>query len=220
VGRTGRGPLWIIAGTPLGAPYPCRCNLGRSGVCRCGDPDRVRLVVADGWPLCPCTGQPWHDGLPDGCCRASGRIVADPVAPSPDSGPVVTRELVMATDAGIVRLTLPAYLPAVSVAVEVPGFDDAESGWRDAIAEAREAIAANSCTCRTPWDGQPRPAGMHCVDCCHNFASWAAARMHRDTGRYDAVCRDPRGVVDVDTGRLLMCVRLECGMPVWGMSRA
>lgn len=47
----GFGP-WLIAGTPVDEPYPCRCHESRRRGCS---------------PLwCPCSGRP--DRLPEPCC--------------------------------------------------------------------------------------------------------------------------------------------------------
>lgn len=52
---SGFGP-WMIAGTPVGQPYPCRCHESKFGRCS---------------PLwCPCAGRP--DIFPEPCC--SGRF--------------------------------------------------------------------------------------------------------------------------------------------------
>ncbi len=45
---------WLIAGTPVDEPYPCRCHESRFGRCS---------------PLwCPCAGRP--DVLPEPCCSS------------------------------------------------------------------------------------------------------------------------------------------------------
>ncbi len=55
VTAVGFGP-WLIAGTPVTEPYPCRCHESRFGRCS---------------PVfCPCAGRP--DVQPDPCC--SGRV--------------------------------------------------------------------------------------------------------------------------------------------------
>lgn len=45
---------WLIAGSPLGAPYPCRCR------------ERIGKECSAAW--CPCAGRPapWAPG----CCGA------------------------------------------------------------------------------------------------------------------------------------------------------
>jgi hypothetical protein len=52
-----RAPLgwWIIAGTPITDPYPCRCN----------PPCRTR-----GEKTCPCMGRTDVDNVPETCCAA------------------------------------------------------------------------------------------------------------------------------------------------------
>jgi hypothetical protein len=47
--------VWIVAGTPIGEPYPCPCGDARHHK---RDPDR----------FCPCIGRRDLAVLPDGCC--------------------------------------------------------------------------------------------------------------------------------------------------------
>jgi len=45
---------WIVAGTSIFEPYPCRCELWREGGCN------------PAW--CPCSGRPLAATLPRTCC--------------------------------------------------------------------------------------------------------------------------------------------------------
>lgn len=80
-----RAPLgwWIIAGTDLGQPYPCRC----SPPCR-----------SKGERTCPCTGRTdLHPGLPETCCAVlaalstAWRATTLTVNEAPPAGPVPSR---------------------------------------------------------------------------------------------------------------------------------
>ena len=46
--------VWIIAGTPLNQPYPCRCDERRGGTC------------SPRW--CPCAGRVDLHQVPPTCC--------------------------------------------------------------------------------------------------------------------------------------------------------
>lgn len=50
----GIGGRWIVAGTPVGDPYPCRCGERRGDTCS------VK------W--CPCSGRVDLENVPADCC--------------------------------------------------------------------------------------------------------------------------------------------------------
>lgn len=65
VARTG---VWLIAGTSIEEPYPCRCSTPDPGTWA------GRWCRHYGWfsPGCPCWGTPQDErtGRPAGCCAA------------------------------------------------------------------------------------------------------------------------------------------------------
>lgn len=58
--RTG---VWLIAGTALGQPYPCRCHESRDG-----------WACANG--RCPCAGRTDLVGLTPACCGVRAYLTA------------------------------------------------------------------------------------------------------------------------------------------------
>lgn len=214
--------MWIVAKTPIDEPYPCRCVFKRDLPCRCTDPARVQMVIANGWPLCPCWGMPVHEKLPPGCCRHGMDGFLPPAPPPLDDGRYEhdpdcrTREIVMATSAGIQRIIVPAYLPAPDPEDET---EEERHLAAQALERARRIVTENTCPCPTPWDGQKRAAGRHCPRCCRNFASDAASEMHRRSGDPWQECRDPALVIDVDRGTPLLARRpVDGGFLVWGFA--
>jgi hypothetical protein len=96
--------------------------------------------------------------------------------------------------------------------------------YTDALAKAKARIAADTCACPTPWDGEARNAstGLHCVECHENFQTIMAYDMHRK-GIWDP-CIDPSEIINRrewgGSGKPLMRLGAKNGKPIWAMAKA
>ena len=203
---------WIIAGTPINRPYPCRCKLdNRDGHCWMLNPGAVDWATRQRALVCRCWGQD-PDRAEETCCRTSPDSIAlfHRIRPGRDvdKNPDPPAPVVVEPDTGDIYVP-PAADPDPAEDVDI---DQVTSGLvRDRIA----AILA-TCTCKTPWDNDrsKRHRGYHCPDCHTSWASATLAEMHRRD--VFARCREPATIRDVGTGEpLLVATRVAGGLMVW-----
>jgi len=194
--------LWVVAKAPTNQPYPCRCNPRRKGA-NCN------------WERCPCWGRLPEPHLPRACCTwhpnnpwrvASQRRMSDLTQNTQSSRldavestrPAPPRDGRQSQTLPSVPWNKPATIPAPSE----PDPDEPDVAPREP-----------DCRCPTPWDGKPTAKGVHCPVCHLNFASAMACGLHRPDPLRP--CRNPRLVVDVDTGKPLLVSMGLGGTQVW-----
>lgn len=187
--------VWLAAGTRIGEPYPCRCDLTGRPSCTSR--------------RCPCWGSAPRPDV-TGCCSNSPR--------NPRPRPLVepTGDVVTLRPSGV-GPELPGQVVRIGEArpmlPEIIATDD------DHPPLAR-LFPPDTCTCpcQTPWDGDKRAKGRHCIDCHENFASSSAFEMHKRWML--SPCRRPQEIMDVDTGALLLGQLRERGFRVWRIAQS
>ena len=206
---------WIVASASAGRPvlscelYPCFCLAIRADA-----PDWVEEPSC--WwrskktgrleSRCPCWGRTRDDTLPDDCCS---RHEANPwyITEHLEAG---IRGPAVATEAGSTTGKAPANTAARTATATT-------TGQRPAYTHVRRWTHEElHCDCKTPWDGQKVAAGIHCSQCHTHWVNMATAMIHQRL--VTDPCRDPRSIVDVDTGRPLLYARDVRGARVWAFA--
>lgn len=194
---------WIGTGAPTCLPDPCRCNAYRASKPewareRCWWTRRgTDRIVSE----CPCWGRSRTEGLPGSCCAhhsANPRYAPPPAPRSLD-------------DLDVAPLLDDWDRPAPRVDVALLDWNGFDPEVEHSPYERLWAPEELTCGCPTPFDHDKRSTGWHCAGCCTNFKSYAVGEVHRR--HWTQPCRDPQGIVDVDTGAPLM---YQDGKGVWG----
>lgn len=210
-------PKWIVAGVKSCEPYPCFCAQTRRDA-----PDFVAEPQC--WwrkrgtgrlaSRCPCWGRKTHPGLPRDCCgwhEANPQYLdlhpdAVPGAPDPATASV-------AADRRLGEIGLREPAPAALKTVDGANKDGQPGPRSYPTPRRRWQPDEITCPCETPWDNEKRITGYHCVACHTNWRTVATAMVHQRSVLQP--CRDPESIVDPDTGRRALRVRIVNGHTVW-----
>jgi hypothetical protein len=217
--------VWLVAGTPMGQPYPCRCGdvdpdppawlievARRAGRSRDQIPKCRPYLAQKGkragrwWSYCECWGRRRDSGLPVDCCAHHEWNPAY----------VVTSSLGIATVQQPATVYEASGLPESDDGLDVE--DRMVHDWETGLAPyaRRWAAAELTCPCATPWDAErdARKMGYHCPgEGCHeNFLNWSVAVAHQ---RFVTMpCKSPASMFDID-GRPVYRARMVGVYVVW-----
>jgi hypothetical protein len=207
---------WIVATASAGRPvltceqYPCFCLATRKSA-----PDWVEEATC--WWLskktgklesrCPCWGRQRDDTLPGDCCSNHEANPAHAVEHL-EAG---IRRPVAAAEAGSTDVS-----EAPEHAMSARAATGATTGQQAAYTRLWTPSEV-TCDCKTPWDADKRAGGgHHCVACHVNFVNDGVSAAHQRDVRDP--CRDPKSIVDIDTGRRLLYARDVRGAMVWAFA--